>query len=94
VGEPGNPSRLRAPEAVTETRQIDSGTLYIFKDFVNYKQRLAETRNAVASANDAPEPMEGAEDWKDSLFGHKPSNDVVPESCVEWEEVERGVGGV
>jgi hypothetical protein len=89
VGEFGNPSCRRASEAVAETRDIDAGTLYIFKDFVNYKQRLAETRGVVASANDAPERVEGVENWKDSLFGHKPSDGVVPESCVDWE----GVGG-
>lgn len=89
MGEPGNPSCRRAPEAVAETRDIDAGTLFVFKDFVEYGKRLAETRDVVASADDAPERVEGAENWKDSLFGHKPSDGVVPESCVDWE----GVGG-
>jgi len=89
VGEFGNRSRRKGAHAIAETRQIDPGTLYVFKDFVNYKQRLAETRNVVASANDAPEPMDNAENWKDNLFGHRPSDDVVPESCVDWAEVER-----
>jgi hypothetical protein len=94
IGEPGNPSRHRGLNAVAETRQIDSGTLYIFRDFLNYKQRLAETRNLVASADDAPELIHGVDNWMDCLFGHKPSDDVVPESCVDWEGVERGVGVV
>jgi len=94
VGEFGNPSRRKASNAVAEIRQVDAGTLYIFKDFVNYKQRLAETMDVVASADGAPEPAQGTENWKDSLFGHKPSDDVVPESCVDWTEVERGIGSV
>lgn len=94
VGEFGNPSRRKKPNAVAETRRIDAGTLYIFKDFVNYKQRLAETRDVIAAADDAPEPVHGVENWKDSLFGHKPSDDVVPESCVDWAEVERSIGVV
>ena len=89
MGEFGNPSRRKGAHAIAETRQIDSGTLYVFKDFVNYKQRLAQTRDVVTSANDAPEPMDYAENWKDSLFGHRPSDDVVPESCVDWAKVER-----
>ena len=60
---------------------------------MNYRKRLAETRDVIAAADDAPEPVGGAEDWKDSLFGHRPSDGVVPESCVDWEGVERGVGG-
>ena len=94
VGEFGNPSRRKASNAVAEIRQVDAGTLYIFKDFVNYKQRLAETMDVVASADGAPEPAQGTENWKDSLFGHKPSDDVVPESCVDWAEVERRIGSV
>lgn len=93
MGEFGNRSRRRAEDAVAEIRQTDAGKLYIFKDFVNYKQRLAETRGVVASADDAPEPVEEAENWKDSLFGHRPSDGVVPGSCVDWEGVESGVGG-
>jgi hypothetical protein len=91
---PGTISLQKGADAIAETRQSDSGTLYIFKDFTNYKTRLAETRDVVASADDAPEPVHGAENWKDSLFGHKPSDDVVPESCVDWVEVERGIGSV
>jgi hypothetical protein len=51
-------------------------------------------RDVVASADDAPEPVHGAENWIDSLFGHKPSDDMVPESCVDWVEVERGIVSV
>jgi hypothetical protein len=91
---PGIPSLHKGADAIAETRQIDSGTLHIFKDFTNYKQRLAETRDVVASADDAPEPVHGAENWIDSLFGHKPSDDMVPESCVDWVEVERGIVSV
>jgi hypothetical protein len=38
--------------------------------------------------------VHSAENWMDSLFGHKTSDDVVPESCVDWAEVERRIGSV
>lgn len=88
---PGIPSCHKGPDAVAETRQLDSGSLYLYKDFMNYRQRLADSKDVVASADDAPEPIDSVENWKDHLFGHKPSDDVVPESCVDWATVERDV---
>jgi len=89
---PGMASRRKEGGTIVETRQLDSGTLHIFQDFVNYKNRLAETRDVIASADDAPETVDIVDNWMDCLFGHKPSDDVVPESCVDWKAVERDVG--
>lgn len=88
----GFSSRHKGPDAVAETRQLDSGTLYLYKDFVNYKRRLAETSDVVASTDDVPEPIYRVENWMDCLFGHKPSDDMVPGSCVDWGKLEGDVG--
>jgi hypothetical protein len=51
-------------------------------------------RDFVAFADEVPELMDGAENWKNSLFEHRPSDGVVPWSCADWEEVESGAGSV
>lgn len=85
------PTRRKLPGDIAETRRLDSGTLYLCDAFTNYKKRLADTRDVVASADNAPLPVDSVENWKDQLFGHNPSEDVVPESCVDWEKLDRDI---
>lgn len=87
----GTPALRREQDEISEIRQLDSKTLYIFKDFTNYQRRLADSSDVIASPDDAPAPTQGVENWKDQLFGHKPSEGVVPSSCVDWARVERDV---
>lgn len=88
---PGFPTRRKLPDDIAETHQLDSGTLYLCDAFTNYKRRLADTRDAVASSDNAIVPVYCVEDWKDQLFGHNPSEDVVPESCVDWVKVDKDI---
>lgn len=86
--------KRRPPQlgSVAETRETYLGTLSIFEDFVNYKARLASTAGIMDSAEDlstARQEVAEIPDWppKDCEI-----EGAVPESCVDWSEVEERTG--
>ncbi|RMZ70087.1 glycolipid anchored surface [Pyrenophora seminiperda CCB06] len=77
---------------VAEIRKGKRGTLLVFQDFMNYKARLADVGGAEEETG-AEEAVEGKEEQGES-GAEEDSEDwqaglSVPESCVDWREVER-----
>lgn len=66
------------------TRETTLGTLYVFKEFDNYKARLAETKDVVPNA-----------EWESVASQSNQSQPsqqwTIPESCVDWAAIEGGL---
>lgn len=75
--------------SVSETRESDFGILSLFEDFVNYKSQLAKTVGLVKSAEDLPNAKQEATKTRDSSLEDHKIEGAVPESCVDWTEVEQ-----
>ena len=75
---------------VAERRETERGTLLVFQDFVNYKTKLAEVGEvgvetgvdeaATRGLEYGESGAEGSGEWQIGLS--------VPESCVDWGEIE------
>lgn len=80
---------------VAERRETERGTLLVFHDFVNYKAKLAEVGGIEVDTGDDDESPREEEDQKGSgteTGGEWQAGLSVPESCVDWSEIERSLG--
>lgn len=84
-------SKRTAPklENVSEMRENDFGILSLFEDFVNYKSQLAQTAGLVKGVEDLPTAKQAANKTRDSSLEDHKIEGTVPESCVDWTEVEQ-----
>ena len=78
---------------VAERRETERGTLLVFHDFVNYKAKLAEIGGIEVDTGDDESPK-AEEDQRESdteAGGEWQAGLSVPESCVDWSEIERSL---
>lgn len=86
-------SRRSAPKlgSVAETRETDLGTLSLFEDFVNYKARLASTAGIVESDGALVTGDQETARTADASLETGGIEGDVPESCVNWADVEEAI---
>ena len=80
---------------VDHTRKTDWGTLLVLRDFENYKTRLLETRDIETDTDGTETHDEGAAMMASDQTQKRqqevlPTVGDVPESCVNWAEIEEG----
>lgn len=83
-------SKRTAPKlgSVVETRENDLGQLLLFEDFVNYKSQLARTAGIMESAESLQTAKQEITETPDPSSEDHEIEGVVPDSCVDWTEVE------
>lgn len=86
-------SRRSAPKlgSVAETRETDLGTLSLFEDFVNYKARLASIEEVMESDGVLVTGVQKTTRTADAHFENGGFDGEVPESCVDWANVEEAI---
>jgi hypothetical protein len=73
---------------IFERRETDKGTLLIYKDFVNYKTKLAEIGDIEVGAGiGATEGEEEQGETATKISRLAQAEWRVPESCVDWGEM-------
>lgn len=88
-------SRTEIDGKIIETRETDTGDIYIYQDFANYKEALAESAGNNEPSWDLMERE--AEERHNIDVTQKTwswgSGYQIPATCIDWDNISELVGG-